>query len=124
MNQQALFTIDTPILDTRARAHEKVKPTKRQLHLSLVRSLYGGTWSADTWASHHSMNFMQVRPRFSEMNKAGMLHKVGEGKSVFGNPQDIFDLKLAVRNRMDTLMANGIAFDKAAEQMIDQYLKK
>jgi hypothetical protein len=121
--QRALFEIDieyVPITDTRTKAHDKAKPSKRDLHILLLKSYYEGQFSADDWAIERGISILRIRPRVSEMNKAGMLHRVGYGLTVDGNDQDKFTLFPYIRNRMQ-LLACKYGIDRAAVETLVQF---
>jgi hypothetical protein len=125
MNQQPTLGFDTqsPVVrDTRARAHAKARPSKNAFHAEIIQSLYCKAWNADGWAESRELSFLQTRPRFSELFKAGLIWQVGTGKSALGNPQDIYDLRPAVRERINTL-AERFGIDKAAEQIVTEFIR-
>jgi hypothetical protein len=101
-------------------AHEKVKPSKRQLQILLTKSYFEGAFSADDWAIEHGYSILTVRPRVSGMNKAQMLHRVGFGLTVDGNDRDKFTLFPYIRIRMERLAAE-FGLDAAIEQILTQF---
>lgn len=121
MTQTTLFDISTPapVLDTRAKAHEKVKPTKHELHIRLLKSFYSGEWCADEWAQENGLSILSVRPRVSELNKAELLHRIGYGFTQDGNQQDKFTLYPLYKLRIETLI-NQIGREKAFEYIAER----
>jgi hypothetical protein len=62
--------------DTRAQAYEKVKVTAKTLRVRLIKDFAEKSFTADEWATKHKMSVLSVRPRVSECNRAGLLHRV------------------------------------------------
>lgn len=128
MNQPTLFTAPTVVngttpLDTRAKAHKKIKPSVKELQIRLIKAFYHGAWNADAWAEAQGLSILSVRPRVTELKKAELLHRTGYGVTQDGNQQDKFTLYPVYRDRMQTLIA-AVGIDKAAEQMVSHFLGK
>lgn len=118
--QQTLWIDHSPtmtVADTRAQAHEKIKPTRHQLHIRLIKDFYEREFNADAWAVEHGMSVLSVRPRVSELNKAELLHRTRYGLSVEGNNQDVFTLFPYLKDRMAVLIVK-YGMDRAAEEII------
>jgi hypothetical protein len=125
MNQQPTLGFDTqsPVVrDTRARAHAKARPSKNALHISLIKDFYSRSFNADAWAAEKGLSILSVRPRVSEINKAGLLHRVAYGLTQDGNDQDVFTLYPLYRERMKTLVER-FGIDKAAEQIVTEFIR-
>lgn len=125
MKQPELFTLTAPVRllpNTRRQAHEKVKPTKKDLHVRLIKSFYLGEWNADAWADANNIGILSVRPRVSEINKAGLLHRIGFGETQDGNLQNRYTLFPFYKDGMKNLV-DAYGLDKAAEMMVEKYVK-
>lgn len=113
-----------PILrDTRRKAHDKIKPSVRELQMRLIKAFYFGAWNADAWAGANGLSILSVRPRVTELKKAGLLHRIGYGLTQDGNEQDKFTLYPLYRDRMAVLIEK-FGIDKAAEHVADWIARK
>lgn len=95
MTQPQLFTnpaAPKPPPDTREIARRRTGTKKRDILRALMRSLLDGPVSADAWAIERGYSVLAVRPRMTELFKAGLVYKVGTAKSIDGNPQNVFQM--------------------------------
>lgn len=109
--------------DTRAKAHKKLD--KAGLRVLVIKELYKRDWNADALAKclrpNDELFFMSLRPRFTELKKAGLIYRTHIGLSNTGNHQDIFALFPVWKTRLATLAAE-FGFDKAAQELYE-YVK-
>lgn len=106
--------------DTRAQAHDKMKPTVKSLRVRLVKDFFERSFTADEWATEKGLSILNVRPRVSELNKKSMLHRVGFGLTQEGNKQEKFTLYPYLCDRLERL-AGEFGLDEAAEELLAQF---
>jgi hypothetical protein len=122
--QQSLFgsgksvPVSPKFQDTRSAAHKKVNA--KSLRIAIVKSLYEAEMTADEWALANNVTILNARPRFSELNKAGMLWHHGYGLTADGNKQNRYTIYPYIKTRMQ-LLACKYGLDKAVTEILSQF---
>ncbi len=91
-----------------------------------MRSLLDGPVSADAWAIERGYSVLAVRPRMTELFKAGLIYKVGTAESIDGNPQNVFQMGVihVVRILDPSLHYRGPIGGYTVDAVIDETLTR
>lgn len=129
MTQPQLFAnpaTPKPPPDTREIAKRRTGTKKRDILRALMRSLLDGPVSADAWAIERGYSVLAVRPRMTELFKAGLIYKVGTAESIDGNPQNVFQMGVihVVRILDPSLHYRGPIGGYTVDAVIDETLTR